>query len=61
LASNLTSEYQVEHPHWQTYPIIDYEIDVDFEANYGKDFSMLNHQTPCTMMLCWPKDWRLMH
>jgi uncharacterized protein YqjF (DUF2071 family) len=51
LAPNLTSEYQVEHPRWQTYPVIDYEIDVDFEANYGKDFSMLNSQTPCSVML----------
>ncbi|WP_461790632.1 YqjF family protein [Pedobacter sp.] len=51
LAPNLTSEYQVEHPRWQTYQVREYDIDVDFEANYGEDFAMLNHQTLSSVML----------
>ncbi|WAC39949.1 YqjF family protein [Pedobacter sp. SL55] len=51
LAANLTSEYQVEHPRWQVYPVKEYEIDVDFGANYGKDFAFLAHTKPNSVML----------
>ncbi|RZL66872.1 MAG: DUF2071 domain-containing protein [Pedobacter sp.] len=48
---NRTSEYGVEHPRWETYPIKDYKIDVDFEKNYGKDFSFLKDVKPNSIML----------
>lgn len=40
--ANKTSEYGVEHPRWQVYPVKDYKINVDFGINYGNDFSFLN-------------------
>lgn len=46
-----TSEYGVEHPRWEVYPIKSYQIDLDFEQNYGKDFSFLNHKSPESVML----------
>jgi uncharacterized protein YqjF (DUF2071 family) len=46
-----TSEYGVDHPRWETYPMINYEINVDFENNYGKDFAFLSNTKPNSVML----------
>ncbi|MEQ9219310.1 MAG: DUF2071 domain-containing protein [Cyclobacteriaceae bacterium] len=46
-----TFEYEVVHPRWQAYEVLDYEIDVDFEGVYGSDFKMLMNQTPNSVML----------
>lgn len=46
-----TNEYQVAHPTWKTYDIIDSDVKVDFESNYGKDFSLLNNQAPHSILL----------
>ena len=51
IGTNKTSEYGVEHPRWETYPIRDYKIEVDFEKNYGKDFSFLKDVKPNSIML----------
>ena len=51
IGENRTSEYGVEHPRWEVYPIKEYHIDVDFEANYGKVFSFLNEKEPDSVML----------
>ena len=48
---NKTSEYGVEHPRWEVYPIKDYQIDVDFEKTYGKDFHFLTNKVPDSVML----------
>lgn len=48
---NKTSEYGVEHPRWQAYPIKDYKINVDFGINYGDDFAFLNNATPDSVIL----------
>ena len=46
-----TSEYGVEHPKWDVYPIKDYQIDVDFEDIYGQDFAFLKTQKPKSVFL----------
>lgn len=51
IGENVTSEYGVGHPRWETYPISAYEIDIDFEKNYGKDFSHLKGAKPDSIML----------
>ncbi|MFA6277472.1 MAG: DUF2071 domain-containing protein [Pedobacter sp.] len=51
IGKNITSEYGVGHPKWETYPILDYSIDIDFEKNYGKDFSNLKDVKPNSIML----------
>jgi len=51
IGQNKTSEYGVEHPKWEVYPVIDYTIDVDFGINYGQDFSFLTHAQPDSVML----------
>lgn len=51
IGEHKTSEYGVEHPRWQAYPIKDYKIDVDFGLNYGNDFAFLNNVIPDSVML----------
>ncbi|PYF72427.1 YqjF family protein [Pedobacter nutrimenti] len=46
-----TIEYEVKHPKWTHYLIKNYQIEVDFELNYGKDFAFLNQKTPDSVML----------
>ncbi len=46
-----TSQYQVEHPRWQTYAIRRSMIDADFGALYGQAFASLNAQEPASVLL----------
>lgn len=51
IGSNKTSEYQVEHPTWQVYPVKDYRITVDFGEVYGKQFDFLKNEKPLSVFL----------
>ena len=46
-----TYEYQVTHPKWEQYPIMDTHIQVDFGTVYGKQFGFLNDLKPNSVML----------
>jgi len=46
-----TNEYEVTHPRWDKYNVIDYKINVDFALNYGDDFSFMNLLEPSSVML----------
>jgi uncharacterized protein len=46
-----TNEYQVTHPKWTHFEVLDYEINVDFEVIYGKEFAFLNQTKPSSVML----------
>lgn len=46
-----TNEYEVTHPRWNAYEVLDYSIDVDFGEVYGAEFSFLNGQSPVSVML----------
>lgn len=48
---NNTSEYGVEHPKWEIYDVLDYNINVDFQKVYGQEFSFLNSVKPDSVML----------
>ena len=39
-----TVEYEVRHPKWEQLEVIEYKVDVDFEAVYGKEFAFLQNQ-----------------
>lgn len=41
-----TTEYEVSHNRWQVNPVESYSIACDFDAMYGKDFEILSHQKP---------------
>jgi len=51
LSNKRTSQYQVEHPRWQTYRVKQYQINVRFQELYGAEFSSLNSATPDSIML----------
>lgn len=57
---NRTSEYGVEHPRWEAYPIKDYSIDVDFGINYGREFAFLSNTKPNSVMLAEGSEIRVM-
>lgn len=46
-----TYEYEVKHPKWKQYFIKNYEIQVDFEHTYGKNFAFLNNLKPTSVFL----------
>ncbi|MDG1334238.1 MAG: DUF2071 domain-containing protein [Crocinitomicaceae bacterium] len=46
-----TNEYEVTHPKWEAYEVKNYEIDIDFGAVYGNEFSFLNKEEPASVML----------
>jgi len=48
---NKTYQYEVKHPKWKHYPVIDSYINVDFELNYGANFKLLNQQQPLSILL----------
>ena len=43
---NNTEEYRLQHPSWKINSVLETEIDCDFEAMYGKAFSVLNDTKP---------------
>jgi uncharacterized protein YqjF (DUF2071 family) len=46
-----TFEYEVVHPSWRQLKVKDYTVNMDFEANYGKNFKMLNTAVPSSVIL----------
>ena len=46
-----TAEYNVAHPRWDIYPLIDYRIDCDFKTLYGDEFSFLTGEKPDSVFL----------
>lgn len=46
-----TTEYEVRHPKWDFNRVETYDIKIDFEKNYGNNFSVLNHEEPYSVML----------
>ncbi len=51
VTESITNEYQVTHPKWEKYDVLDYEIGVDFGRLYGSEFGFLNHQSPRSVLL----------
>ncbi len=51
LTKDKTNEYEVTHPRWVQYPVIDYRSHIDFKANYGNDFEFLKSVKPTSIIL----------
>lgn len=45
------NQYEVRHPRWEHYPVTSFNIEADFELNYGSTFAFLNKQQPASVML----------
>jgi uncharacterized protein YqjF (DUF2071 family) len=48
---NITGEYGVAHPRWQTYPILTTHIQADFGSLYGPSFAHLTTHPPDHVLL----------
>jgi hypothetical protein len=48
---NKTTEYEVKHPKWKHYPVVNYKVEVDFLAPYGENFECLQSQKPSSVFL----------
>ncbi len=48
---SLISEYEVAHPRWNVYKVLDHTINVDFGLVYGKEFEFLDGLEPASVML----------
>jgi uncharacterized protein len=46
-----TFEYEVLHPRWRAYPILEHSVDVDFGALYGDRFASLTASQPESVLL----------
>lgn len=46
-----TFEYEVTHPRWEQFEVVNHRIDIDFEKNYGSDFGFLQTQKPTSIFL----------
>ncbi len=46
-----TNEYEVTHPRWEMYPVKSYDIDINFEEVYGKNFAHLQKMKPSSVFL----------
>ncbi|MCI4667709.1 MAG: DUF2071 domain-containing protein [Bacteroidia bacterium] len=49
--SGKTVEYEVTHPRWQQYEVLNHQINADFGTLYGADFAFLNNEKPYSVML----------
>ncbi|EDP97718.1 DUF2071 domain-containing protein [Kordia algicida OT-1] len=46
-----TFEYEVTHPKWLYFQVDNYDVNIDFELNYGKKFAHLTTQKPDSVFL----------
>ena len=46
-----TNEYEVKHPKWKVYNVLESMINVDFNVSYGSNFEFLNNIKPSSVML----------
>ena len=51
ISDTVTSEYEVAHPRWQIYPVISYDVNVDFKNVYGNIFAFLQEKEPVSVYL----------
>lgn len=51
LTEKRTSEYGVEHPRWDVYPVKQYAVNVDFGLLYGREFGFLSKEKPLSVFL----------
>lgn len=46
-----TLTYEIKHPKWDLYKVLNHEIKIDFESTYGKEFSFLTGKEPESIIL----------
>lgn len=46
-----TFEYEVTHPRWEQFEVLNHRIDVNFEKTYGRHFAFLQNTKPTSIFL----------
>jgi len=46
-----TFEYEVKHPRWEQFKVLNHLIDIDFRKTYGRDFDFLQTTKPTSVFL----------
>lgn len=46
-----TFEYEVQHPRWEQFEVLNHSIDIDFGKTYGHDFEFLQAVKPTSVFL----------
>ncbi len=46
-----TNEYEVKHPRWEQYPVLNCEVNLDFGKAYGPQFAFLDQLIPSSVIL----------
>lgn len=46
-----TFEYEVTHPRWEQFEVLNHRIDIDFKETYGSDFEFLQTKKPTSIFL----------
>jgi hypothetical protein len=46
-----SNEYEVTHPRWELYPVLEHTIEVDYGLCYGPEFAFLNAARPTSVFL----------
>ncbi|WP_367891361.1 YqjF family protein [Flavobacterium pectinovorum] len=47
----MTFEYEVQHPRWEQFEVLNYNVAIDFRKTYGKDFEFLENTNPTSVFL----------
>ncbi|MEP6926171.1 MAG: DUF2071 domain-containing protein [Ginsengibacter sp.] len=48
---NTTYEYEVNHPRWEIFKVLNYTVDCDFNDIYGKEFAFLKDEAPSSVFM----------
>jgi len=59
ISDHKTSQYEVKHPKWEIYDVLDYTVNVDFAAVYGQEFGFLSSAKPLSVFLAEGSDIRV--
>ena len=47
----ITFEYEVQHPRWEQFEVLNYNVAIDFRKTYGRDFEFLQNTNPTSVFL----------
>ncbi|HVD98671.1 MAG TPA: DUF2071 domain-containing protein [Cytophagaceae bacterium] len=50
-SEHITMEYEVEHPSWKVYPVLDFNIHMRFKELYGEPFASVLQSRPLSILM----------
>jgi uncharacterized protein YqjF (DUF2071 family) len=56
-----TYEYEITHPRWEIFKVLNYTIDCDFSGIYGNEFSLLHNTVPSTIFMAKGSEVKIYH